>query len=52
MVALYRKRQTDLMERAQLLRQHLLDQYDCFIEAAFAPQDIENVRQQVLRQQS
>jgi hypothetical protein len=49
---LYRKRQTDLTERAQLLRQHLLDQYDCFIEAAFAPQDIENARQQVLWQQS
>jgi hypothetical protein len=49
---LYRKRQTELMERAQLLRPHLLDQNDCFIEAAFAPDDIENARQQVLRQQS
>jgi hypothetical protein len=48
---LYRKRQTELMERAQPLRQQLLDQYDCFIEAAFAPHDIENARQQVLQRQ-
>jgi hypothetical protein len=47
---LYRQRQTELMERAQPLRQQLLDQYDCFIEAAFAPQVIEDARQQLLRQ--
>jgi hypothetical protein len=49
--SLYRKRQIELMERAQPLRQRLLDQYDCFIDAVFAPQAIEDARQQALLQQ-
>lgn len=45
--SLYRKRQAELMEQAQPLRQLLLDQYDCFIEAAFSPLEIEAALQQV-----